>query len=310
MNAALSGVTAGWNFTSSHNTAWAVLFDAVQAAGGSGGGTTTTTTAPTTTTTKATTTTTAPTTTTTKATTTTTAPTTTTTSGSASPPVLDGSVVSGQWTGTGSLSTGALVTSHGSDILVLAISAETDITSAAPTLSTVTSTSGLVWKRQGQVTGAGYYAGQYEGAEVWYAIAPSALSGETVAISYSSANAVDDGSYYLFALSGANTTSPFDPNSSLPGSAIGSGSKDKGPFTTSATVSTTSADDYDFAFGSIFNGTGGGSGVVSLGTTDLVPTGLSQIGSQNNQGGEYCDISTLAGGGVSHKRCNWFCSKE
>ncbi len=257
---------------------------------------TTTTTAPTTTTTKATTTTTAPTTTTTKATTTTTAPTTTTTSGSASPPVPDGSVVSGQWTGTNSLSTGALVTSHAGDVLVLAISAETDVTSGTPTVSTVSSTSGLVWKRQAQVSGAGYYAGQYEGAEVWYAVAPSALSAETVTITYSSANAVDDGSYYLFALSGANTTTPFDPNSSLPGSAIGSGSKDKGPFITSATVSTSSAGDYDFAFGSIFNGTGGGSGVVSLGTTDLVPSGLSQIGSQNNQGGEYCDISTLAGG--------------
>jgi hypothetical protein len=220
-------------------------------------------------------------------------------SGGTSPPALDGSVVSGQWSSTNSVSTGALSTSHANDVVVLAVSAGTASTSGAATVSSVSDTSGLTWTRQARVTGAGSASGEYGGAELWYAIAPSALSGDKVTITYSSSNAVDDGDYYLFGLSGANTITPFDPNSSLPASGIGSGSTDKGPFITSSTVSTTMADDYGVAFGSIFNGTSGGGGAVSFANTDLLPSGLSQTGSQTNTGATWADVSTLAGGGLS-----------
>ncbi|HMK97908.1 MAG TPA: hypothetical protein VK425_10205 [Acidimicrobiales bacterium] len=166
-------------------------------------------------------------------------------------------------------------------------------------MSSVSSTSGLAWKRQAQVTGAGSASKEYEGAEIWYAIAPSALSGEQVSITYGSADAVDDGTYYLFALSGASTATPFDPNSSLPASGIGSGSKKSGPFITSSAVSTSSAGAYGFAFGSIFNGTAGGGGAVSFASTDLVPSGLAELASQPNTGAVWADISTLAGGAFS-----------
>lgn len=149
------------------------------------------------------------------------------------------------------------------------------------------------------MTGPGSDGGEYGGAEVWYAIAPAALSGDKVSITYTSSYAVDDGDYYLFGLSGANTTAPFDTNSSLPVSGIGSGSTDKGPFIASSKASTSTADDYGIAFGSIFNGTGAGGGAVNFVNTDLVPSGLSEIATQGNGGGTYADVSTLAGGALA-----------
>ncbi|HMK97149.1 MAG TPA: hypothetical protein VK425_06345, partial [Acidimicrobiales bacterium] len=72
-----------------------------------------------------------------------------------------------------------------------------------------------------------------------------------------------------------------------------------GPFITSSGVSTSSAGTYGFAFGSIFNGTSGGGGAVSFGSTDLTPSGLSELASQSNTGAVWADISTLAGGAFS-----------
>jgi RHS repeat-associated protein len=127
-------------------------------------------------------------------------------------------------------------------------------------------------------------------------VASPTLSGDDVTIHYSSSNAVDDGTYYVFALSGANTTTPFDTNSSLPGSATGAGSTEPGPFITSSTVSTSSADDYGIAIGSIYNGT---STSAALGDTDVVPSGMSETASQTNLGATYADVSALAGGALS-----------
>jgi hypothetical protein len=184
-------------------------------------------------------------------------------------------------------------------VIVLAVSAGTASTSGAATASSVKDASGLTWTRQARVTGPGSDGGEYEGAEIWYAVASSALSKDKVTITYSSSNAIDDGDYYVFALSGANTTTPFDPNSSLPGSGTGSGSTDSGPFITSSTASTNTADDYGIAFGSIFNGTEAGGEAVNFANTDLGPSGLSETGSQTNGGATYADMSTLAGGPLS-----------
>ena len=116
-----------------------------------------------------------------------------------------------------------LTTSSANDVIIL------DIVQNGTTVSSVTDAAGLVW-HQRAVAGAG---GQtiYE----YYAIAPNALSSDPITVTFAGTPFYTD--LNAFAVSGANTSSPFDSNVSVPAS----------PATSTGSISTSNANDFIFA---------------------------------------------------------------
>jgi hypothetical protein len=117
-----------------------------------------------------------------------------------------------------------LTTTSSSDIIYLIISeALTGVT-----VSSVTDSQSLTWKSRASATSANLELFTY------WAVASSALSSDTITVTMSGSGDLD---LFVFGISGADTSSPFDPNAAVPASNTGSS---KSP---SVLISTTGTDD-------------------------------------------------------------------
>ena len=117
-----------------------------------------------------------------------------------------------------------MTTANANDVIIL------NIAENGTTVSTISDTAGLTWTLKavaGSASGTPLY--QY------YAIAPNALSADTITVNFTGVQPYVD--LNAFGISGANTSSPFDTNTSLPGTSASG--------TVSATTS--SANDLIFA---------------------------------------------------------------
>lgn len=145
------------------------------------------------------------------------------TSGGANNTALDGT---GGGTGTTSAA-GTLTTAHTNDIIIAYVLGNADNPA-----STTVSGGSLTWhQRACSASGPTCGSTPVSQIEEWYAIASSTLSSATI-------TAANTGTTYLevgvYGISGANTSSPFDGNASIPGSSA----------TTPVTVSTSNANDF------------------------------------------------------------------
>jgi hypothetical protein len=132
----------------------------------------------------------------------------------------------GKGAGTATLSTtvsASLTTANSPDVIYVVVAYE-NFASGAPTV-TVSDTAGLTWKSRKVVNN-----GTTVGIAILWAIASSPLSSDsiTATLSVLSGSAV----IVVFGISGANTSNPFDPNSSVPATATGTS------ITPSATITT------------------------------------------------------------------------
>jgi len=107
----------------------------------------------------------------------------------------------------------ALTTSLTDDVVVLMVAGE-KTTAGAFQVSSVADGSGLTWalRQRLQITGGRHTNPQF--LEIWWAHAPTALSAVTITATLSAA--VDNGSILAFGVNGANTSTPWDANASLP----------------------------------------------------------------------------------------------
>jgi len=128
-------------------------------------------------------------------------------------PQIDGYVLNSGGTAT-SYSIGPLTTANANDVILLRIYVLDNTNVGFPTVSSITGT-GLTWTKR-YTTGplpvdgtAAYYS-----IEEWYAIAASPLSAVTGTINLSGTPTESQAEF--FGVSGADTSAPFDPNSSLP----------------------------------------------------------------------------------------------
>ena len=95
-----------------------------------------------------------------------------------------------------------MTTANANDVIIL------NIAENGTTVSSVSDTAGLTWHQEA-VAGTGpYLIYQY------YAIAPTALSADAITVNFTGSSYFAD--LNAFGISGANTSSPFDPNASLP----------------------------------------------------------------------------------------------
>jgi hypothetical protein len=116
-----------------------------------------------------------------------------------------------QFAGTTQAINSTLTTSSSNDVCIALVrSSAAGITS--PTVSGITSASGMTWAQRGSYA---TYSSPTVNISEWYAVAPSPLTADTLTVTMNSAASY--GSRVMaFCVSGANTSSPFDPNVSLP----------------------------------------------------------------------------------------------
>lgn len=149
-------------------------------------------------------------------------------------PSLDGVSATNSSTNTVVLT---ITTSAAPDVVVIESTFSLSMSSTPATISTVTG-GGLTWARRGTactVTGTG----AERSMEEWYAIASTTLSSAAITVTYSTSASGYSEKATIFALKNANTTTPFDPNASLPGCASGTAVN-----TLSYTTSTNSGNDF------------------------------------------------------------------
>jgi hypothetical protein len=131
--------------------------------------------------------------------------------------------------------------------------------------------SGLTFTKRTSNGGSGSTAPLNQ-MELWWAVAPSALTAEVITVSW--ASTYDDAAILAFGVNGCYTASPWDSNASLPSKKLHAPSAAWTPSFTG--ISTTNANDF-----AIF-ACGNASAWTSLGT---VPTGYTALGYVSNSGG-------------------------
>lgn len=143
------------------------------------------------------------------------------------PLAIDGTPVIGSSTGSSATTVGGLTTSYANDVIIAIVKGA----GSTIAISAVTDGNGvLTFHSRYSQTSPRVFA-------IWYAIASSTLSNDKITGTQDSANAGIG--VQGFAISGANTVSPFDSNAGLPFSASGA----SGTTPTVTGVSTSNADD-------------------------------------------------------------------
>lgn len=185
-------------------------------------------------------------------------------------PTLDGSATGIKSTTNNNSAT--LTTSNTNDIICVIAYCE-----KSPTPPSVTSVTGggLTFQKRKALL----YA--VSDLEIWWALAPSALSATVITANYSAS--FDDASMIVFGVSGCNTSSPWDGNASVPATYT-AGANGTPSFTG---TSTSSADDFlIFSWGAEWSG-----------TSTAVATGFTNIATSQNSGG-----GLFSSAGVAYER--------
>jgi hypothetical protein len=192
---------------------------------------------------------------------------------------LDGSV-SGTFSQTGSKVV-ALTTTQADDVIIVIVANEKNTAdNSFTTVTSITDVAGLTWTRRSQtqwVVTSGSVTRQC--LEVWWAHAPGALSADNITVNCANTDntgvhplVTDDSCVVAFGVSGANFTSPFDGNGSLPAQATDvTGSNVARQVTGISTTNTNT-----FMLAAMAN---------SFNQSATTPTGFTNIASPSNAGG-------------------------
>ena len=131
---------------------------------------------------------------------------------------LDGSASGGVTAGNSTVpTTGSLTTAGTNDIIVAFVMNYDDSGAAALAVSSIAGGS-LSWSRKYQ-TGSTLVGGAgHVNLEIWYAKSSGVVSGATITATYPS-SVVANADIVVFGVNGADTTTPFDTNASLPAKA-------------------------------------------------------------------------------------------
>lgn len=157
-------------------------------------------------------------------------------------------------------------------IIVLITGSENNSAVAPATVSTVTDTNSLTWhKRKSQSFLSPSSPNTYDNTEMWWAHAPTAVSG-TINVTMSSA--VDAGGMISLSFAGIpNTAAPWDANASLPATVTNPTASAIAP---SVTISTTSTVSYVLEIWS---------SPTTNNQQEIAPFGTTGMGGVNNNGG-------------------------
>lgn len=144
-------------------------------------------------------------------------------------PSTDGAAAKGHGGGTNVLTTNDVTLTNATANAILVATIYHELNGALPTITSVTGAS-LTWtKRSGVATGG------ISSLEVWWALAPTPLSGVTITVNFS--GNYDAAAIIVVPFKNANTSTPWDSNVAVPASttSVGTGAD----YTPSVVVSTT-----------------------------------------------------------------------
>jgi hypothetical protein len=127
---------------------------------------------------------------------------------------IDGSASNTATTSTAPTVT--LSTTLANDIIVVALFSAKVTTPA--TVTTISDTAGLTWAKR---SSRQYLSGTQDNLEVWWALSSGILSSDVITVNLNSAPS--QSTLIAFGVNGADLTSPWDPNASLPVTASGTG---------------------------------------------------------------------------------------
>jgi hypothetical protein len=196
---------------------------------------------------------------------------------------LDGSAATGvtsSGSGNSSVTTGGLTTSLSNDIIIVCVSALAY--SAAPVVSSISDTAGLTWTLREAYNYTPPFPGAngYQTQAVYWAHAPSALSGDDITVNFTGAAFA---TITAFAINGVSSlTNPFDSNGSLPAT-----NSNAGPSAPDATASTSNVSDAIVFTTAMAPIDGGGA------FSSTPPTGFTQISNLTSGGGSNAGTSVV-----------------
>ncbi|MDE1860902.1 MAG: hypothetical protein KGH72_04275 [Candidatus Micrarchaeota archaeon] len=191
---------------------------------------------------------------------------------SPSPLAIDGSSTS-QFSSARS-GTVTLSTSNTNDMIIIDAGFESTSTQGAQIVNSISDTAGLNWTMRNEIRLHPDSHNAYDDMEEWYAVSPSKLSSDVITVHLS--GTIDDAVLNAFGISGANVTSPFDKNITLPGSTTGANGG-------VATAYFATSNPNDIIFGMAGNDGGAGSG----GTYWVGTNGYNTIVTGENNGAVY-----------------------
>jgi hypothetical protein len=188
-------------------------------------------------------------------------------------------------TGTGNSGSVTLTTTLSNDIIVVLIACEADSRGAGANPSSVSSVTatGLSFTQRSRfhsesgIQAHGIVADlDYE---VWWALAASPLSSVTISVSMTNSGGnIDDWAITAFGVNGANTSTPWDANGSLPSTANTANLSTTAP--SCSGISTTAANTMIFGFA-----WSGSDGVNTIAAGSIGGTGATTISILANGGG-------------------------
>ncbi|HUI01268.1 MAG TPA: hypothetical protein VLX56_06530, partial [Nitrososphaerales archaeon] len=137
--------------------------------------------------------------------------------------------------GTGSTLSASLTTTNTNDVIITVVTGQNTATGTYQTPS-LSDGSGLTWQARSTLEEVSSVGGYSYYGQIFYAIAASALSGDSIKVTWNSAP-THYGTLQVFGVSGANTASPFDPDPALPA------------FASASYATVTTANTNDFVYG-------------------------------------------------------------
>lgn len=184
---------------------------------------------------------------------------------------IDGTPVTGS-SATGTIASAAFTNSNANAVVIAVIS----VASGAATIPSVSGVSGcsLTWALRKKLSGTtlnyGFGTGDGTDLEIWWALAATACTAQVIT---ATATNPGDGNISVFAISGENTSTPWDVNASLPATLTSATHAQATP--TVGSVSTTNTNSVLLAFVGGYFGNAGASFPLT------VPAGFTQITSIN-----------------------------
>jgi hypothetical protein len=190
-------------------------------------------------------------------------------------PALDGSTT-GLWTSGSTFATASLSTAKANDVIVLSI--DTYSSGSSVTVSSVSDSLGkIAWQGSARSSFV-VCSGTQEATHIeWYGVAATVVSSDVITVTLSSAPTA--ASAIAFGVSGADTTTPFDPASGLPQTAVSTCTA-AGAAPTVSSVSTVADNDFVFAAFGAYTSVSETVGSIGTGAASLV-TGSGGTGDSN-----------------------------
>lgn len=194
----------------------------------------------------------------------------------------------GSWTSGSSFTISGFSTTHANDLVLLSV--QTYLSGASVSVSSVSDSLGKVtWQTSARASVPTCSGTQESTLTEWYGVAPATVTSDTITVTLSGTPTAAQG--VAIVVSGADTTTPFDPASGLPKSATACSATGAAP--TVSSVSTAADTDLMLALYGGYTSTTETAGAIGGATATLI---AANSGTGDSEAAEYRAVSASQSG--------------